>query len=1440
MRIGKIMKRTGAFALALLLAAGSIPADAARAAAVDEGWNFSVSGGAADAALLDSQKAEGKQRAVSAYSLAASSDLKNGTITISEKTAAQGSKVSVTAVPAEHYDLATVRAIYTQNGSKKELYADLSQAAGKNEYTASFTMPAANVTVTATFFSETVWDGAVDVSWYDPEATTYEIGTPAQLAGLAAIVNGMVDEKITTPDMIKGDGDTYIQCEKITDSELTSQQGGGVDDISYRLPEIVKKNPLAADDNRNDMKYRTILLTSDIDMGKLNYTPIGGKYAMNVTAASGDVKVVDARFQGIFDGQGHTVTINCDRYSPKGFAYSMAIGMIGYLGGNLGGGAKDSQINYAMAGYKPTVRNVIVAGSVRGRRMVGGIVGRIGQTNNGVIIENCGNKARISSTDMRGAAGIAATAWGYGTIRNCYNLGDVSAEFDEAGGICGSNGYEKQAVDIYNCYNAGNIVVAGEYGGKEIGTDGEGGGVYTVSNCYYKAPAEGQTSKTEGYDKANNGNASVAMNALTEADMKSDGFLAKLNTNGAAFETVSGKNNGYPVLFYEAEGSRPAHTVAVGSASNGNVSADHVGVFPYGTTITFANEADSGFILRNYQINGKAIAHDYYTLTEDITVSGTFESRKAVSLIFPDAQGKYEVTARRIANQAGTADESLSDGASLNEGDIIQISASIADKAMPDDVNLEFTGDFETPQFRDKKTVKADEKNTNVFEVTGEGDLELIITPKTQGKRWVSIADTSWYSPKETVFTLTTAKQLAGMAKLLYDGTDTFKGKTIILGNDIDLKNPDGTGGNRNWSIAGGMREGQKFKGTFDGKGHKITNLFRDFNSKICSGSYGGLFAFTSEAVIQNVTIEGSFVRATADSGGIVGTAENTRILNCVSRVNMGVAKSCGGIAGEADSGTLIENCVSEGELKGISELGGIVGKTVGYGTTGVTIRSCTNKGSISGSAYRTGGIVANCSGNTTISKCINTGSVTASQSLSSYNSMQAAGGIVASVSTSAKTVIEQCYNTGAVTGENCLPSVGGIVGFLGNRNSVLQNCYNKGKVHCDGESSNARLGGIANMGDYETIVVKSCYNTGAVTKGAKFKTASVGGCFGTGKGVKYGTNYCLNTAAAGVGGKAGVSGKLVSAASLKGAAASLGAAYCADDTPALNGGYPVFCWQAYTKPVKGVKISSTALTFTAKGTKNLTGSVVPSCAGNAKVIWKSSDASVASVNSKGTVTAKKDGVCTITATSSVGGFRATCKVVVGIIKSTAFTGAASKGYNSVRLTWKKASGAGGYIIYRSASKASGYKTVRTITKGSTVSYTNSGLTTGKTYYYKIKAYKTVKGNKVYSSLSAARAGKAVLPKATLSSVKNTKGRKAALKWKKVTGASGYVIYRKTGSKGKYKAVKTVNKGSTVQWTNSGLKKKTKYYYKIRAYRTVSKKKVYGAYSAVKAVKISK
>ena len=54
----------------------------------------------------------------------------------------------------------------------------------------AFTMPAGNVSVMVDYIS-IVWDGTIDVTWYNTESKVFHLQYPAQFAGLAAIVNGI-------------------------------------------------------------------------------------------------------------------------------------------------------------------------------------------------------------------------------------------------------------------------------------------------------------------------------------------------------------------------------------------------------------------------------------------------------------------------------------------------------------------------------------------------------------------------------------------------------------------------------------------------------------------------------------------------------------------------------------------------------------------------------------------------------------------------------------------------------------------------------------------------------------------------------------------------------------------------------------------------------------------------------------------------------------------------------------------------------------------------------------------------------------------------------------------------------------------------------------------------------------------------------------------------
>ena len=180
---------------------------------------------------------------------------------------------------------------------------------------------------------------------------------------------------------------------------------------------------------------------------------------------------------------------------------------------------------------------------------------------------------------------------------------------------------------------------------------------------------------------------------------------------------------------------------------------------------------------------------------------------------------------------------------------------------------------------------------------------------------------------------------------------------------------------------------------------------------------------------------------------------------------------------------------------------------------------------------------------------------------------------------------------------------------------------------------------------------------------------------------------------------------------------------------------------------------------------------------------------------------------------------------------------ATSNSYNSIKLTWNKTvNGANGYAVYRSTSKDGKYTLRKTITSKNTIEFTDTGLDTNTTYYYKVRAYRMIADKKKYGSYSEIVCAKPVLSKTTITV--SSKSKKATIKWNKVLGASGYKVYSATSSNGTYSLKKTITSINTLSYTNTNLVSGKTYYYKVRAYRNVNGKVVYGPYSAVKSKKI--
>ena len=175
-------------------------------------------------------------------------------------------------------------------------------------------------------------------------------------------------------------------------------------------------------------------------------------------------------------------------------------------------------------------------------------------------------------------------------------------------------------------------------------------------------------------------------------------------------------------------------------------------------------------------------------------------------------------------------------------------------------------------------------------------------------------SDTAWYNESDTEFTLTTAEQFAGFRDLV-DGGNTFEGKTVTLGVDIDLNNkpfdPIGFG------YYNAETNTRVFMGTFNGGNHTIYNLYQNcweldpdkvsYSTYTYSTAGAGLFASIKDATIKNLAISGAeIVFECVDMGVVVGYAQGTCHFENIVVTNSQIAnynRYTGGLVGEVSYG---------------------------------------------------------------------------------------------------------------------------------------------------------------------------------------------------------------------------------------------------------------------------------------------------------------------------------------------------------------------------------------------------------------------------------------------------------------------------------------------------------------------------------------------------------
>ncbi len=214
------------------------------------------------------------------------------------------------------------------------------------------------------------------------------------------------------------------------------------------------------------------------------------------------------------------------------------------------------------------------------------------------------------------------------------------------------------------------------------------------------------------------------------------------------------------------------------------------------------------------------------------------------------------------------------------------------------------------------------------------------------------------------------------------------------------------------------------------------------------------------------------------------------------------------GIAAFYNPGSKIENCVNEGKVTSAFNVyaSGIVGqnKTAASATAPVLIKDCVNKGDIEAKGNQGAGIMAISTNNVTITGCYNTGKLTGGWGIAGIIAQLGGNDVEIAYSWNAGDIesssyrvggligwntvvgnVHDCYNlgnvsttceTGGTSTSATAPSGYSIGGLAGYSASVFKRCYNMGDVK--GASA---VGGLVGLPYKNRTVIDSCYNAGKI-----------------------------------------------------------------------------------------------------------------------------------------------------------------------------------------------------------------------------------------------------------------------------------------------------------------------------------------------------------------------
>ena len=331
-----------------------------------------------------------------------------------------------------------------------------------------------------------------------------------------------------------------------------------------------------------------------------------------------------------------------------------------------------------------------------------------------------------------------------------------------------------------------------------------------------------------------------------------------------------------------------------------------------------------------------------------------------------------------------------------------------------------------------------------------------------------------------------------------------FQDKTVKLINNLDFKNNvnyESTESEEykkyytnynsgiytvdsSW-IAIGASTSKYFKGTFDGQGKTIKNLYINATT-----AYQGLFGYSNGGTFKNMNFENTNIISTKGNvGTVIGYGNNVTITNCNNNGTLETtAYNIGGIAGAVYNLSIIRNCTNRGTVTGTGyysttyyygDVGGVFGVVSSAGE--INIENCTNYSEVNGKYNYVAGISGRYfSKDGKISNCLNEGNITSNK--------QYTGGISGNLGINLNNgnlrrngTISDSVNKGNITSTGIY--TGGITGTV-SCSSIMQNTQNYGNVSNTGKDDGNRAccGGITgNMNPIGTNIIKNSNNYGEV-----------------------------------------------------------------------------------------------------------------------------------------------------------------------------------------------------------------------------------------------------------------------------------------------------------------------------------------------------------------------